>query len=89
MILETLTLFDSIFREIARSTTIDSAIDFDDTSEFKLLVPQACNQEFFGAGEVSWDRGTLINVSCTTFKRKDPEGNTMLLFLQDTLKTAF
>ena len=38
MILETLTSFDSVFRDIARST-IDSAIDFGDTSEFKSLVP--------------------------------------------------
>ena len=31
MILETLTSFDSVFRDIGRSI-IDSAIDFDDTS---------------------------------------------------------
>ena len=37
-ILETLTSFDSVSRDIARST-IDSAIDFNDTSEFKPLVP--------------------------------------------------
>ena len=36
--LETLKSFDSVFREIARST-IDSAIDSDDISEFKSLVP--------------------------------------------------
>ena len=32
MILETLTSFDSVFGDIAKST-IDSAIDFDDTSD--------------------------------------------------------
>ena len=37
-ILEILSSFDSVFRDIVRST-IDSAIDFDDTSEFKSLVP--------------------------------------------------
>ena len=37
-ILETLTSFDSVSRDIARST-IDSAIDFNGTSEFKPLVP--------------------------------------------------
>ena len=30
MILETFTSFDSVFRDIARSSTIDSAIDFDE-----------------------------------------------------------
>ena len=37
-ILETLTSFDSVFWDTARST-IGSAIEFDDTSEFKSLVP--------------------------------------------------
>ena len=37
-ILETLTSFDSVFGDIARST-IYSAINFNDTSEFKSLVP--------------------------------------------------
>ena len=46
MILETLTSFDSVFRDITRST-IDSAIDFGDTSEFKSLVP-TCMMKWSG-----------------------------------------
>ena len=46
MILETLTSFDSVFRDIAGST-IDSAIDFGDTSEFKSLVP-TCMMKWSG-----------------------------------------
>ena len=45
-ILETLTSSDSVFRDIARST-IDSAIDFGDTSEFKSLVP-TCMMKWSG-----------------------------------------
>ena len=30
----------------------------------KVLYKQACNQEFFQAGEVSWNRDSLIKVSC-------------------------
>ena len=45
MILETLTSFDSVFS--ARST-IDSEIDFGETSEFKLLVP-TCMMKWSGS----------------------------------------
>ena len=31
---------------------------------------QARNQEFFGAGKVSWNKGTSINDSCVTHKKK-------------------
>ena len=45
------------------------------------------NQESFGAGEVSWYRGTSVNVSCTTQKRSAPLGKSLVFFLQDTPKT--
>ena len=45
--LETLTSIDSVFRDIAGST-IDSAIDFDDTFQFKSLVPQ-CTMKWSGS----------------------------------------
>ena len=40
--------------------------------DFKTPI-QACNQEFFGAGKVSWNGDTLINVSRATHKRKAPQ----------------
>ena len=47
------------------------------------------NQGFFGAGQVSCNRSTMINTSCTTYKRRAPQGKISLFFLQDILKTAF
>ena len=44
--------------------------------EIKDLQKQAYNQEFFQAGEVSWNRDSLTKVSCYNF-------------VQDTLKNAF
>ena len=38
----------------------------------KGIQLQPSNQEFFGAGEVSWNKGISINVSCMTHKRKGP-----------------
>ena len=49
---------------------------------------QARNQEFFGAEKVSWNRGTSINVSCTTHKRNVSQGTISAFFLQDALKIA-
>ena len=40
---------------------------------------QACNKEFFTAGEFSWNYSTLINISFTK----------ILHFLPETLKSAF
>ena len=54
-----------------------------------LVIPEDIFiQEFFGAGEVFCDRGISINISCTTYKRKAPQGKCLVSFLQDTLKTA-
>ena len=47
---------------------------------------QVLNQIFFRAGEVCWNKGTSIIISCTTDKRKAPAPKSFLL---DTLKTAF
>ena len=39
--------------------------------------------------QVSWNRGTLINTLCTTYKRSAPHEKIFVIFLQDTLQTAF
>ena len=36
---------------------------------------QACNQELFGTGELSWNRHTSTKVSCMTYKRRVTQGN--------------
>ena len=46
MILESLTSFDSVFRHIARSTI--NSTSFDDSSEFKSLVP-TCTMKWSGS----------------------------------------
>ena len=50
---------------------------------------QARNQEFFWAKEISWNRGTSINTSFATCKRRAPQGVIFVFLLQETLKTAF
>ena len=52
-------------------------------------MPQGCNQELFRTGEFYWSKGTLINISSKTHKRKAPEGKISKVFLPDTFKTAF
>ena len=47
---------------------------------------QACNQELFWAEQVSWNRGTLINTSCTIYKRRAPQGKIFLFFSMICLK---
>ena len=54
----------------------------------KMKVRQA-TRFFFGAEQISWNRGTLINTSCATYKRRTPQGKMFVFFLQDALKTAF
>ena len=49
--LKALTSFDSVFRDIGRST-INFAIDFDEISEFKSLVPTCM---------MKWSNLSLIN----------------------------
>ena len=41
------------------------------------------------AEQVSWNRGTLINTSCTTDKRRAAQGKIFVFYLQDNLKTGF
>ena len=43
----------------------------------------------FRAREASWNRGISIKASCTTHKRKIPQGKNLVFFVQDILKTAF
>ena len=45
---------------------------------------QGCNQNFFRAGEVSWNQGTLINIST---KEKRPRMEKLGVFLLNTLIT--
>ena len=47
------------------------------------------NQEFFRAREVSWRKGTSINISSTTNGRKAKQGKTSEFFLLDPPKTSF
>ena len=56
-------------------------------SQFNVAV-QVPNQDIFGAGEVAWNRGTLINVSCTTSKRRAPQGK-ILVFQMHTNRALF
>ena len=58
--LETLTSFNSVFKDIAKST-INSAIDFDDFSKFKSLVP-TCMIKWSGSSLID---GFLSSIHCT------------------------
>ena len=49
---------------------------------------QGCNQNFFRAGEVSWNQGTLINISLKKQKKKGPAWKNWEFFLLDTLITV-
>ena len=42
-----------------------------------------------GADQVSWNRGTSINTTCTKYKRRTPQEKNYVFFLQNTLETAF
>ena len=42
----------------------------------------------FQGREVSWNRGTSIKVSCTTYEKRAPQEKVVVFFLQDTLKIA-
>ena len=41
------------------------------------------NEEFFRAGEVSGNKGHLINISSPTYERKAPQGRILEFFLLD------
>ena len=47
------------------------------------MIEQARSQKFFWAGEVSWNMGTSINVLCTTYKRRAPQGNILVFSVQE------
>ena len=55
----------------------------------KTSMWQARDQEFFRAGEVFWNEGTLINILSTTRWRKAPQGKISEFYLLEALKTAF
>ena len=50
---------------------------------------QARKQEFFGAGEVSWNMGTSINVPCTVYKRRSLQRKIWCFFSKMLLKLHF
>ena len=50
---------------------------------------QTRNQEFLRAGEVSENKGTLMNISCVSDERKALQGKILDIFFLETLKTAF
>ena len=56
---------------------------------FALYDYQARNQKFFRAGEIFWNEGTSINVSCVTHKRKALQRKILVFFPQDSLKITF
>ena len=47
---------------------------------------QGCNQEFFRAGKVSWNKGHLTNISFATHIKKAPQGKMSKFFFLDPLK---
>ena len=53
------------------------------------LTPQARNQEFFSAGEISENKGTSTNIWSATYERKAPQGKISEIFFLYTLETAF
>ena len=55
----------------------------------KLCKEQAAQPGIFTAGEVSWNMGISIHVSCTAYKRTAPQGGILVFFLQDSTKTTF
>ena len=60
--------------------------------EFLVLFLGSCSSLQRGclrAGQVSWNSGTSINVSCTAYKRRVPQGKRLVFFLPYTLKTTF
>ena len=55
----------------------------------KLCKEQAAQPGIFTAGEVSWNMGISIHVSCTAYKRTAPQRGILVFFLQDSTKTTF
>ena len=53
------------------------------------FLSQARNQEFLRAGEISENKGTLINISSAAYERKALQEKISEIFFLDTLKTAF
>ena len=56
---------------------------YDSQDEKLRLNLQARQQEFFGAQKISWKRGTSINSSHATYRRRAPRGGIFAFFLQN------
>ena len=67
-------------------TVFQKCATFTDNNRHKY---KGQNQKCFAAGETSWNRDTSINVSCTTHKRKDPQGNILDFISKILLKLHF
>ena len=50
---------------------------------------QARNQDFFVAGEVSWNRKSSIKVSCMTYNRKTPQEKNLCFLSKILLEPHF
>ena len=44
------------------------------------LTAEARNRTFFRAGEVNWNEGTFMNISCTTYKIEVQQGKPSDIF---------
>ena len=58
---------------------------FQEWSCIQYITPQ-CNQEYFRAEEVFWNKGNTITISSTTHAKKIPYGKILEFFFLDTLK---
>ena len=65
------------------------SVPFQKNFSYETVRRQGRNQEFFRAGEFSWNQGTLINISFITHERKAPQGKIWGFFLPETHKTTF
>ena len=54
------------FRLASFSNNLGKSTSPNAAKVIKTFYKQERNQTFFGAGEISWNRGSSIKVSCTT-----------------------
>ena len=45
--------------------------------------------KIFGAEQISWNRGISINNLCAAYKRRAPQREIFVCFLQDIIKNVF
>ena len=70
--------------EMCKENSYNKYLYFCCYTPMKLIISSKVQKQL---PEVSWNRGTSINISCTTRKRK--QGKNLVIFLQDALKIAF